>query len=124
VVNAVVADQVHDRRRCTARVVKIGDPVGESGPEMQQRRRRHAAHAGIAVCRTGADTFEKTQHRAHAIDTIDRLHQMHLRSTRIGETYFHARFDEATDQRFRTIHALLLRELTSVRPSAGRACHG
>ena len=52
--------------RARARIVQVGDAVAEAGPEMDQRQRRLARHACIAVGRAGADALEKTEHAAHA----------------------------------------------------------
>ena len=57
--NGVIADDVDQRRRRPPAVVQVGDAVTEAGAEVQQRRRRPAGHASVAVGRAAADTFEQ-----------------------------------------------------------------
>ena len=61
VIRGVVADDVHDRRRGPARVVQVGEPVGQARPEVQQRRRRALRHAGVAVGHARHDTLEQAR---------------------------------------------------------------
>ena len=79
VVGGVVADDVHDRRRRPAGVVQVGEPVGEPGPEVQQRRRRSLGHACVAVGHPGDDALEQPEHRPHPVDPVDRGDEVHLR---------------------------------------------
>ena len=60
----LIAHEVDDRRPGPARVVEIGERVGETCAQMQQRQRRAAAHARKAIGGTAADSFEQAQHGA------------------------------------------------------------
>src|SRR6185312_455286 len=79
--------------------------VGETGAEMQQRGRRLALHAEIAVSRPGYHTLEQAEHAAHALDPVERRDEMHLGSTRIGETNVNPACHQRSDQTFRTVHS-------------------
>ena len=95
VVGGVVAHDVDDRRAGSSRVVQVGQPVAEPGPEVEQRRRRTACHASVAVRGTGDDALEEAEHAAHGRHVVQRSHEVHLRSPRIGE----ADVDPGIDQR-------------------------
>ena len=82
----MVADNVDDRRRRPARIVQIGEPVGEAGTEMQQRRGRLSGDAAKTVGGAGSDAFEQAKHAAQARVRIEGADQVHLGSARIGET--------------------------------------
>ena len=82
----VVTDDVQDRRARAPRVVQVGQPVGEAGPEVQQGRRRTTRHATVAVCRAGADALEQAEHGAHAGHLVERTDQRHLGRAGVGET--------------------------------------
>jgi len=86
----VVADQVDDGRMGAPGVVQVGDSVGKAGPQMQQRGRRRAAHAAVAVGAAGADVLLQAQHAAHAGHGIERPHDVQFRRAGIGETHLHA----------------------------------
>ena len=49
-----------------ARVVQVGEAVGEARPAMQQRRGRLAGHARVAVGGAGHHALEQSEHAAHA----------------------------------------------------------
>ena len=104
VVDRVVANYVDEGRAGAPGVVQIRDRVAEAGAQMQQRQRRHTAHAPIAVGGPAADAFEQRQHRSHLRHRIDRLHKVHLRRARIRETTRHAGIDERSDQRLGAVH--------------------
>ena len=104
VVDRVVADDVDDRRRRAARVVQIGEPVGEAGAEMQERRGRLSGDAAVAVGGAGGDALEQAQHAAQARVGIERADQMHFGSAGIGETNLHAAVDQRLRERLRAVH--------------------
>ena len=104
VIGRMLADDVDDARMRLLGVVQIGEPVGEPGAEMQQRRGRRALHAEIAVGRTRHHAFEQPEHAAHALDPIERGDKMHLGSAGIGEADVHAARDQGPHQTFRTVH--------------------
>jgi hypothetical protein len=104
VVGGVVADDVHDRRRRPARVVEVGEPVGEARSEVQQRRRRALGHAGVAVGHAGHHALEQPEHRPHPVDPIDRRHEVHLRRAGIREAHLDATRDERAQEALGPVH--------------------
>ena len=100
----MVADDVDDRRRRSARVVQIGEAVGEAGAEMQKRRGGLAGDAAVAVGGAGRDALEQAQHPAQARVGIERADQMHLGGAGIGETDLHAAVDQGLRERLRAVH--------------------
>jgi hypothetical protein len=105
VVGRVVADDVDDRRRRAARVVKIGEPVGQAGAEVQQRGGRLFGHATVAIGHPRHCAFEQAEDRAHAVDTIERGDEVHLRGARIAEADFDTAVDEGSDEALCAVHA-------------------
>ena len=104
VIGCVVADDVDDGRRGAARIVEIGQTIGQARPQMEQRRRRFLGHAAIAVGHAGDGSLEETKDRTHALDLVERGHEMHFRGARIGETDLHARVHQRPYQTFRAVH--------------------
>ena len=82
VVGRVIADDVDDRRRRAPRVVQVGEAVGESRAEVQQRDRRLAGHAPVTVRGAGHHALEQAQHRAHAAHRVQRGDEVHFRGAR------------------------------------------
>ncbi len=99
-------------------VVQIREPVAESGPEMQQRRRGPAlVHASVPVGGPGRDTFEQREDRAHLGHVVERGDEVHLRRARVREAGIDAVRDERPEQRVRTVHDVGL--LHSVEEGSG-----
>ena len=86
----MVAHDIDHRLAALAGIVQEGDGIGETGPQVQERRCRLAGHAGIAIGRTGRDTFEQTQHAAHFRFAVQRRDEMHFGRAGIAETDFDA----------------------------------
>ena len=74
----VFTDHIHDARMGLLGVVKIGQTVGQTRAEMQQRRGRTLGDPPVAIGRTGDHALEEAQHAAHALDAIECRHEMHL----------------------------------------------
>ena len=85
VVRRVVADDVDHRSAAAARVVQVGEPVAEAGPEVQQRRGRTVGHAPVAVGGAGRHALEQREHAAHLGNGVERGDEVHLRRARIRE---------------------------------------
>ena len=100
----MVADDVDDRRRRPARVVQIGEAVGEAGTQVQERRGGLAGDAAIAVGGAGSDALEQAQHAAQARVRIEGADQVHLGSARIGETNLDAAIDQRLRESLRAVH--------------------
>ena len=105
VIRRVIAHDVDDGRRGTARVVEVRDAVCKAGPEVQERARRLLRHAPVAVGRARYDAFEKPEHRTHALDRIECGNEVHFGGPGISEADFYAALHERTDDTFGTIHA-------------------
>ncbi len=105
VIGRVIADDVDERRRGAARIVKIGQTVGEAGAEVQQGAGRLLRHAAIAVGHAGDGAFEQAEHGTDTIDPVERRDEMHLRGAGIGEANLDARRHQAAHQAFRAVHS-------------------
>ena len=89
-VGCVVADDVDHRRVGAPGVVHVGEPVGESGSQMQKGRSRPVRHARIAVGRARNNALEQPEHAPHIADLIQRRDEVHLRGARVGEADIHS----------------------------------
>ncbi len=104
VIDRVLADDVDDAGIRLLGVVQVGEPIGEAGTEMQQRRGRRALHAEIAVGGTGHHALEQAEHAAHALDPVQRRDEMHLGGAGIGKADINAARHQGPHQTFRTVH--------------------
>ena len=84
-VGCVVADDVDHRRVGAPGVMHVGEPVGESWPQMQKGRSRPVRHARIAIGRARHNALEQPEHAPHIADLIQRRDEVHLRGARVGE---------------------------------------
>ncbi len=89
VVARMIAHHVDHRRRGPPRVVHVGETVGEAGPGVQQRRRRHARHPRVAVRGPGHHALEEPQHAAHVLLAVERRDEVHFGGARVGEADVH-----------------------------------
>ena len=94
VIGRVVANYIDDRRRCATRVVEIGKSVRQPWSEVQQGRGRLLRHAPVTIGHPGDRAFEKTEHDPHALDPVERRHEMHFRRAGIAETDLNARSNQ------------------------------
>ena len=100
----MLADDVDDAGMGFLGVVQVGEAIGETGTEVQQRRGRRALHAEIAVGSPRHHPLEQAQHAAHTLDPIERGNEMHLGSAGIGEAHVNAARHQGPHQTFRTVH--------------------
>jgi hypothetical protein len=91
--------------RCPPRVVQVGQAIGQTRTQMQQRGGGLSCHATVAVGCASDHAFEQAKDGAHAIHRIERRHEMHLRRARIAKTHLHATRHQRAQQTFRTVHA-------------------
>ena len=91
--------------RARSRVVQVGEAVAEAGPEMEQRRGRLVGHAGIAVRGAGRAALEQAQDAAHAVDAVERGHEMHLGRAGIGEGDLDAARDQGAHEALGAVHS-------------------
>src|SRR5882724_926216 len=103
----MLANDVHDGRHGTSRVMQIRKSVRKSRPEMKKCGCRAACHACIAVGSSCRNSLEEAQNRTHAADLVDRGNEVDLRSTWIGKTGIDAGGKQAAYQRLGAGHALL-----------------
>ena len=108
VIGRLIADDVDDRRLRAARVVQIGEAVGETWPAMQQRRCRLAGHAGIAIGRAGHHALEQAKDAAHAGHAVERGDEVHLGCAGIGEARIDAALQQSMDEAFGAVHGQVL----------------
>jgi hypothetical protein len=104
VVARLVADDIDHGRMRAARIVHIGDAVGETRPAVEQRRRRLAGHAAVAVGRAGHHGFGHAEDAAHALDLVQRGDEMHFGGAGVGKTGIHAAGEQRADEAFGAIH--------------------
>ena len=64
-VSRMLADDIDDRYLRSARVVQIGETVGETRTQMQQSASRFPRHARVAVCGSRDHAFEESEHATH-----------------------------------------------------------
>jgi hypothetical protein len=106
VMGGVIADDVDDRRLRPHGVVQVRQAVGEAGAEMQQRRGRPIQHARIAVGGAGRHAFEQREDAAHALDPVERGHEMHLRRAGIGEADLDVVLPQGGEKGFSAVHGM------------------
>ena len=104
VVARLVTDDIDHRRMRAARVVHVGDAVGEARPAMEQRRGGLAGHARVAVGAAGHHDFGHAEDAAHALDLVERGDEMHFRRAGIGETGINAAGEQRAHKAFGAIH--------------------
>jgi hypothetical protein len=110
-IDGMLADNVDDAGIRLLGVVQIGKAVGEPGSEMQQRGRRRAFHAEIAVGSARHHALEQPEHAAHAFDPVKGGDEVHLRGAGIGEADINAARHQGPHQTFRTVHPFHSRSL-------------
>jgi hypothetical protein len=94
----MLADPVHDRRVCTARVVQVRKAVRKAGAEVEQRRRRPPGHARPPVGRACAHAFEQAEHDTQLRDLVHSGDNRHLGGAGVREARLHARADGGLDE--------------------------
>ena len=104
VIGGVIADDIDDGRGGPARIVQIGQAVGQPGPEMKQRGGRLAGDPPVAIRGARRNAFKQAQDRADAAHRIQRRDEMHLRCPRIGKTQLHAAINQSLHDGLGTIH--------------------
>ena len=107
VVGRLVAHDVDDRRLRAAGVVQVGEAVGEARAAVQQRRRRLAGHARVAVGRAGHHALEQAEHAAHAGHAVECGDEVHLRGAGVAEAGIDAAFQQRVDEAFGAVHFAL-----------------
>ncbi len=105
----MIADDIDDGNIGPAGVVKIGKPVGQTRPQMQQRARRPAGHPPVAIGGTGHHALEQAEDAAHPLHPVEGSHEMHLRGAGIGEAHIDATGDQGADETFSSVHGIHLR---------------
>ena len=104
VIGRMLADDVDDGRARLLRIVQVGQRVAEARPKVQQGRRGFSGHSGIAVGGAADDAFEQAEDAAHAVDLVERRHEMHLRGARICETDVDAALQQRMHQALGSVH--------------------
>jgi hypothetical protein len=103
----VVADQVHDRRVSAPRVVQVCDAIGEARAQVEQRQRRPAGHARVAVGRARADALEQAQHGPDSRHRVERGDELNLGRAGVREADLDTGLDRRLNQTFGTVHPAL-----------------
>src|SRR5215203_5944131 len=97
VVGGMVADDVDHWCVGASGVVHVGQPVGESGPQVQKGRGGLVRHARVAVGRARHNALEQPEHAPYIPDLIERRDKVHLRGARVGEADLHPRAGQRLD---------------------------
>ena len=105
VIGRVIADDVDRRRKRTPGVVQVGGAVEIAGAEMQQRHRRPAGHARVAVRCARCDALEQAQDRSDPRFAVQCGDEVHLARAGIGEAGPDAAIRERPDERIGAVHA-------------------
>src|ERR1700747_3415358 len=103
-IGRVVTHYIDDRRRRPARVMKVGKPIRQPWPQMQEGHGWLLRHAAVTLGHPGHRAFEKTEHDPHARDPVERRDEMHFRRAGIAETDLDARSYKRPQKTFRAIH--------------------
>jgi hypothetical protein len=82
----MIAYDIYNWNHRSPRIVKIREPVGEAGTEMQQRGRGTACHSRITIRGAGRDTFKEREHGAHLCDLVQGSYKVHFRGAGVAET--------------------------------------
>jgi hypothetical protein len=104
VVGRVIADDVDERHVAAPGVVEIGPTIGETGPQMQERRGGSTTHARESVGGARRDTFKETEHPAHLRRVVERRHEVHLGRSGIGEADVDLVGRQGREQRAGAVH--------------------
>lgn len=117
----MVADDVDHRAPCPPGVVQVGEPIAQTGAEMEEGGRRPAGHPCIAVGCTGRHPFEQGEHAVHGLDLVEGGDEVHLRGARVHEADIDSVVDEGAHERIGSVHlpAPFLCRRWSVLDSAG-----
>ena len=83
---------------------RLARPVAQPRPQMQQRGRRAAGEARVAIRGASADAFKEAQHRPTFRHTVNGLHQVHLGGARVGEADAEIVRREGANQALRAVH--------------------
>jgi len=86
------------------RFVHVGQPVGESWPQVQKGRGGLVRHTRVAVSRARRNALEEPEHAPHASDPVESRNEVHLRCARVGEADLHPCAGQCLDQAFCSVH--------------------
>jgi hypothetical protein len=84
-IDGVLAHDIDDWHMRSARIVQIGEAIGEAGTKMKQSARWFLRHPRVAIRGPGDNAFEKTQHAADLLYAVESADDMHFRSAWIRE---------------------------------------
>ena len=107
-VGRLVAHDVDDRRLRAPGVVQVGEPVGEARAAVQQRRRRLARHARVAIGCAGHHALEQAEDAAHSRDAVECGDEVHLGGAGIAEAGFDAAVQQTVHKAFGAVHGWVL----------------
>jgi hypothetical protein len=108
VIGRVIADNVDRRRKRAPCVVQVGGAVEIPRAEMQQRHRRAAGHARVAVRRASRDAFEQAQDRSDPGLPVESGDEVHLARAGLAKQVLDAALRERPDERIGTVHVSAL----------------
>jgi hypothetical protein len=123
-IGGVIADHVDHRRMGASCIVEIGEPVGETGSQMQESGGRLVSHSGVAIGGAGDHALEKAEHAAHPRLAVECRHEVHLGGTGIGEADVHVVREQHVTQAIGTVHVVLACRISATEPReiVSRSC--
>ena len=107
VIGGVVSDDVDDRAMGAPCIVKVREPVRETGAGMQQGCGRPPRHSRITVGGAGDHALEQTEHATHRGLSIQGGDKMHLGGAGVGEADIDTVGEKYVAQPISAVHALL-----------------
>jgi hypothetical protein len=99
----VLADDVDHPGAGALGVVDVGQAIGETGTQVQQRRSRLVAHPVPAIGRPSSHALEQAQHALHS-GIFQRRQEVHFRRARVGEADLDALVGKRVHKAFGAVH--------------------
>ena len=104
----LIPDDIHHRCIRPARVVNVGNPVGEPWPAMEERHGRFLRHPRVAVGAAGHHGLGHSEDAAHALDSVKGKDEVYLRGAGIGKANLNPGGNKSADHAFCAVHNILL----------------
>ena len=112
-IGGVIADHVDHRRMGAPCIMEIGEPVGETGSQMQESGGWLVGHSGVAIGGASDHALEEAEHAAHARLAVECRNEMHLGGSGIGEADVHVVREQHVTQAIGTVHVVLACHLST-----------
>src|SRR5579863_6213185 len=84
-VNRMIPNHVHNRRRSSPGIVQVRQPIRQSGSTVQKSGRRFVGNARVPVCAARRNAFKKVQNTTHSRGVLERGDEMQFAGSRVGK---------------------------------------